>query len=75
MLADLTGLDMRFIEIKVINYIDPQNCLINYLDPVLLEKTRPGDAKHKINFPSPYLRFYLEKSLRSPVDGNDPGTP
>ena len=45
---------MRFIEIKVINCIDPQNCSINYLDPVLLEYTRPGDAKHKINFPLPY---------------------
>ena len=41
---------LRFKEIKVINCIDPQKCLINYLDPVLLEQTRPGDAKHKINF-------------------------
>ena len=40
---------MRFIEIKVMNCIDPQNCLINHLDPVPLEQTRPGDAKHKIN--------------------------
>ena len=31
-------LDMRFIEIKVINCIDPQNCLINYLDPALLRR-------------------------------------
>jgi hypothetical protein len=37
-LHDLTGLDMRFIEIKVINCIDPQNCLINYLDPALLSR-------------------------------------
>ena len=49
-----TRLDMRFIEIKVINCIDPQNCLVNYLDPVLLEQTRSGDAKHKTNFLSPY---------------------
>ena len=42
-----TSDDMRFIGIKVINCIDPQNCLINYLQPVLLE--RPGDAKHKNN--------------------------
>ena len=40
---------MRFIEIKVINCIDPQNCLMNYLDPVALEQTQPGDANHKIN--------------------------
>ena len=46
---------MRFIEIKIINCIDPQNCLINYLDPVLLEQIRPGDAKHKINLPWPYI--------------------
>ena len=38
--------DTRFIYMKVINCIDPQNCWINYLDPVLLEQTPPGDAKH-----------------------------
>ena len=33
-----TRLHMRFIEIEVINCINPQNCLINYLDPVLLSR-------------------------------------
>ena len=56
-------LDMRFIEIKVINCIDTQNCLINYLDPVLLEQTRPGDAKHKINLIWPKMLYLFPKSL------------
>ena len=57
---------MRFIEIKIINCIDPQNWLINCLDPVLLEQTRPGDAKHKINLIWPYQYF-------CPGQGHSPG--
>ena len=59
---DNTRLDMRIIK----NCIDPLNCLINYLDPVILEQTRP-DAKNKINLiwpndsnnPLPLRRVFL----------------
>ena len=34
----LLRLDVRFLEIKV---IDPKNCFINYIGPVVLEETWP----------------------------------
>ena len=37
---------MRIIEIKAMNCIVSQNCLINCLDPKDLEETLPGDAIH-----------------------------
>ena len=42
----------------------PAELLINYLNPVLLEQTRPGDAKHKINLPPPYtfILFHMSGS-------------
>ena len=53
-----TRLDMKFIEIKVINCIDPQNCLINYLDPALL--SRYGRVTQNIKLI--YLGLLLRKN-------------
>ena len=46
-------LDARFFEMKVLNCIDPQNSLIDNLDPMVLEETWPGGVKHKIYSISP----------------------
>ena len=50
-----TRLDMKFIEIKVINCIDPQNCSINYLDTALLS----GHGRVTQNIRLVYLRLMM----------------